>query len=719
MTLFAKSDGTTLEDHTVHVLAATKALAYALLPEISEREYQIAIHGAILHDLGKGHPFFQLKLKPGFNHAKYKFDVPHRHEISSLLFLPLFEKAEWAQLIDMVVSHHKSLQVFGAKAGKGLIDLVDGDGEDAVFERHAERWEEWQAEVFDFLPHFNLEPRLLDRAEIRSAFDEALHYCRQVRYGRNRWRGLLMSADHLASALQEGTEARLDRLFQVPDLSAFHTRAAKASEEKYPLAKKSSDSVKPHTLVIAPTGAGKTDFLLRRCREGRVFYLLPFQASINAMYLRMERALNGTGEDRLPPDQLTDIRRVHAAAQIEIDDEIEEESILQRHPGAALKVMTPHQIASLIFGLSGHEAMALDVAGQNIILDEVHVYSEQAQAMVLELVKTLVRLKCKVHIGSATIPTALAKELRACLGGEDTIYEVRLNELELASYDRHIVHCLNNEEEAREYISRSVAEGKRILFISNRVATAQERFRWAQENFPDVPSLLVHSRYRRMDRARLEGEIETFEHSEGPCIVCSTQVIEVSLDISFDTLVTDCAPLDSLVQRFGRVNRRRKTAAEHTLAAVAVLAPPTNEKAAKPYELDILQRTWEALIDGAVLHETALQPLIDAVYPVVDLTKIDVHLIESEKGITLPELCNRPRSLLLEALEIDSAVVIRTCDLEAYRKGRGKERQELEIPVPVLALRPKFGKWAQIEEGNKPFVCPDTCYDEKIGLMLG
>lgn len=712
MTLYAKSDGTTLEQHTSYVVSATDVLARALLPDITENEHKTALHAAVLHDLGKAHPYFQASLEPGF--VRDKYEVPHRHELSSLLFLPLFPKAGWPQLIDMVVAHHKSLQVFGGKSGKGLIDLVESYGEDAVFERHAENWEDWHGSVFEFLPRFGVFPCDLSREQIRAAFDKALAFCEQERFGRNRWRGLLMAADHLASALQEKTAPRLDSLFQTPDLSVFTTRAEKALGELYPLAKKSSDSPKPHTLVVAPTGSGKTDFLLRRCRQGRVFYLLPFQASINAMFLRLERTLNGEGSTRL-----TDIRRVHAASQIEIDDAIEEEMILQRHVGAALKVMTPHQIASLIFGLAGHEAVALDVAGQDVILDEVHVYSEQAQAMVLELVKTLVRLECRVHIGSATIPSALAQELRKCLGGEASIYEVRLNAEELATYDRHIVRRMADEDAAREYVEKCITEGKRVLFISNRVATAQERYQWAKQTFPEVPILLVHSRFRRKDRAKVEALIEAFDQSEGPCLVCSTQVIEVSLDISFDTLVTDCAPLDSLIQRFGRVNRRRKSAVEQILCPVAVIAPPDNAPAAKPYELATLERTWEALPDGTVLKETTLQPLIDKVYPTVDVKQIDVHLIENEAGFFLPELWNRPKSLLLEALEIDSASVIRSADLETYRHSWGNERQELEIPVPVNALRSKFKMWPQIEEGHRPFVCPDTCYDDALGLMLG
>ncbi len=420
----------------------------------------------------------------------------------------------------------------------------------------------------------------------------------------------------------------------------------------------------------------------------------------------------------MPSDQQTDIRRVHAAAQIEIDKDVEEETILQKHPGAALKVMTPHQVASLVFGLPSHEAVALDIARQNVILDEVHVYSEQTQAMVLELVKALVRLDCRLHIGSATIPAALAEELRRCLGGDESVYEVRLSGEELDTYDRHIVHQLEDEDAAQGYVRKCVAEGKRILFISNRVAAAQDRFEWVKQKFPDVSKLLVHSRYRRGDRARLEKQIEEFEKREGPCIVCSTQVIEVSLDISYDTLVTDCAPLDSLIQRFGRVNRRRQSASKRFLHPVAVIAPPATEQAALPYVLATLEETWKALPNATILKETSLQRLIDRVYPVVDVKPIDVHLIETETGYRLPELCNRPKSILLEILEIDSAAVIRTSDLETYKKAWGKERQELEIPVPVKSLRLKFKSWEQTKEGVQPFVCPDECYSETLGLLL-
>jgi CRISPR-associated endonuclease/helicase Cas3 len=352
-----------------------------------------------------------------------------------------------------------------------------------------------------------------------------------------------------------------------------------------------------------------------------------------------------------------------------------------------------------------------------VILDEVHTYAEQAQAMVLALVRTLVRLGCRVHVGSATIPSALSDEIRGCLGGPGCIHEVRLSVAELASYDRHVVRKLPSEEAAEEYVRQALADGRRVLLISNRVRTAQRRYEWVRKAFPGVPSLLVHSRFRRGDRAELERRISELERLPGPCIVCSTQVVEVSLDISFDTLVTDCAPLDSLVQRFGRVNRRRTCGKERTLATVAVINPPSSAREAKPYKLEVLKRTWEMLPDGGLLRETEVQRLIDAVYPTLDLSEIDVHLVDTEAGCILPELCNYPRSVLLERLEIDSAVVIRESDAVEYLK-RGASRQKLEIPVSIQALRPRLSTWRQETAGHRPFVCPDYAYDADLGLRI-
>ena len=127
---------------------------------------------------------------------------------------------------------------------------------------------------------------------------------------------LLMAADHFASALEEKSESSLNKLFIKPDLSFYNRQ-----HHLYPLSVVSTDDNRQHTLVTAPTGAGKTDFLLRRCK-GRVFYTLPFQASINAMYDRIKSDLKDTDAQ---------VYLLHAASNLKVKDGKLEERIMQRH----------------------------------------------------------------------------------------------------------------------------------------------------------------------------------------------------------------------------------------------------------------------------------------------------------------------------------------------------------------------------------------------------
>ena len=114
----------------------------------------------------------------------------------------------------------------------------------------------------------------------------------------------MIAADHLASAMDTFLHKVEKKLFIKPELN-FYNR----ENELYPLSLISGSDVRKHTLVTAPTGAGKTDFLMKRCK-GRVFYTLPFQASINAMYERFKIDLKYTNAE---------IHLLHAASALKME----------------------------------------------------------------------------------------------------------------------------------------------------------------------------------------------------------------------------------------------------------------------------------------------------------------------------------------------------------------------------------------------------------------
>jgi CRISPR-associated endonuclease/helicase Cas3 len=237
--------------------------------------------------------------------------------------------------------------------------------------------------------------------------------------------------------------------------------------------------------------------------------------------------------------------------------------------------------------------------------------------------------------------------------------------------------------------------------------------------------MLLHSRFKRGAREQKEKQLigkdkkgnptGQFNTSDKACIVVSTQVVEVSLDISFDLMVTECAPLDALIQRFGRINRIRTEQTIGKFKPVYVIAPPETTDEARPYDLKILQDSFAQLPDGEILHERDIQQKIDDVFPVIEMPEIEEHAIfKKTVEWTINRLTHRPKSFLLERLEIDSVACIVEADEQRYLTANFEERMQMEIPVRYWSV----SKFNQTREGNKPFIVPDSAYSEEAGLNM-
>ncbi|MDY6122416.1 MAG: CRISPR-associated helicase Cas3' [Porphyromonas sp.] len=696
--LLAKSppEGITLLAHTEQVILVAERMADHL-----SMDRTIARHGAILHDIGKAHHFFQERLSTGHRLQ----GKPFRHEIASLFFLSAFPREEWDALIEMVVSHHKSV-----RRDTSMLGLLDMEEECDYIDHHLGRWEEWSEKAWEVLLTLGIPYRNISAKEAYDNLQYSIEYCEKRTKVRaaSEWKGLLMGADHFASAITNSIQTFLPRLFRKPVLSFYDRPNA-----LYSLSLLESNNPQKHTIVVAPTGAGKTDYLFRRCR-GRVFYTLPYQASINAMYQRVTTDLRRDNPE-------LDIRLLHSTSQIIKREGHEEETVLQSHIGSSVKILTPHQLSALAFGMKGYEALLLDLKGCDVILDEVHTYSGISQAIVLKLVEILKGIGCRVHIGTATMPSLLYHRITAILG--DDVLEIKLPPEELDSYDRHIIHKAASFESLFCIIEQAIRNDEKVLIVQNQVKRAQAVYEQIKELYPSVPSLLLHSRFKRKDRNRKErallgldkrGNIlHQFNRSDEACVVVATQIVEVSLDISFDVMITECAPLDAMIQRFGRINRKRRKESIGSLKDIYVIAPPNNKKEAKPYDMEILQKSFEAIDDGMPLRERDLQTKIDAVFTSIDFLEIEEHSVfKSDGKFSLGCLTHNSKAILFELLNIDSVACITESDVYEYEKGDLETRLQLEIPTYFSAVAQR----AQLTKGSHPFIIPDCAYSEEMGL---
>ena len=698
--------GVSLLNHTCHVENAVDKISQ-LIAFPFDKEF--AKKGAVLHDLGKAHPFFQNRMN-GINEKslaekRINENYVHRHELSSLAFLPTFPKEEWNILIEMVVAHHKSIKDDSKE--RGILDLDQNDR--SWVDNHLIGWEEWSHYGREILFHFGYICPKISLQEAKDALNYAVEYCEDKKFGWSPWRGLLKAADHFASAFNDKTFEKLQHLFEIPDLNFYHDNLR--INKLFPLSQISSEDPRKHTLVVASTGAGKTDFLLRRCK-GRIFYTLPFQASINAMWERFKETI---------PNK--DIRLLHATSKIVVGKNIDER-ILQPLVGSTVKVLTPHQLAAIIFGTSGFESVILDIKGCDIILDEVHTYSDYSRAMVLEIVKALLHFDCCIHIGTATMPSVLYNELLQILGGTENVYEVKLTDEILDSFDRHIIFKQETELEIIPILEEAFERKEKVLVVFNTIKNAQNAFKDYSEHFPNIPMMLIHSRFRRRDRVTLETKLKKEFNGDGqnnpgksPCLVVATQVVEVSLDISFDRMITQCAPLDSLIQRFGRVNRMRNENTIKKYKPIHVLAPSGN---VLPYKMEVLKSSFNQLPDnGELLKERELQEKIDAVFPTLEMKEIDIHLRFKDGKHTIKELTDNRKSVLIEALEIEGANCILEEDREKYLNANWEERLQMEIPINWKTLSRYKSEYEQLQVGVYPFVVPQKIEDYEIfGLQL-
>jgi CRISPR-associated endonuclease/helicase Cas3 len=183
------------------------------------------------------------------------------------------------------------------------------------------------------------------------------------------------------------------------------------------------------------------------------------------------------------------------------------------------------------------------------VFDELHAYDDTLFAAVLALIRALPG--APFLLMSASLPKQRKVLLERTLGHIGSVEPPA----ELESIKRYRLKR-SEFHDALAQAAGVVRDGGRVLWVCNVVPRAQALFDQARE--ADLPAVCYHSRFRYDDRVkRHQDVVNAFEAPAGKGLLAiTTQVAEMSLDLDADLLVTELAPIPSLIQRLGRLNRR-------------------------------------------------------------------------------------------------------------------------------------------------------------------
>ena len=368
-------------------------------------------------------------------------------------------------------------------------------------------------------------------------------------------------------------------------------------------------------VLEAPMGLGKTEAalfaayqLMSSGRATGMYFALPTQTTSEAIYERVNSFL-----ERILPDNAA-IRQamlIHGNAWVRMSSMGADAgpggswfSARKRSILAPFGVGTIDQALMAVMNVRHGFVRTFGLLGKVVILDEVHSYDMYTGTILDELVRVLRQLGCTVIVLSATLTQSRRKELigeevassayplLTCLGQQTSeLREVSVATSEQSSRSVSVSIHQNESEVIAEVIARANA-GEQVLWIENTVAEAQDRYlqMLSSINRDLIEIGLIHSRFTKADRSRNETYWVNVlgKHGEEARglkgrILIGTQVLEQSLDIDSDLLVTRICPSDMLLQRLGRLWRHnRKNRAASARCQVKILCPDLQKAFQEP-----------------------------------------------------------------------------------------------------------------------------------------
>ena len=524
--LWAKSDGTTIKEHTDRLLENLSLLQElysdlineSLDPEERETFWKALELACEYHDYGKMHCWFQKRVgNPDFK--KFKTFLPEvRHNVLSPAFLPDMEDKSLKTLVSLAILHHHDYE-----SSKDNIDKVE----------HVLQEE--------FGRSLNLShKRILKQTEWEAVRKLEEREGREFTRFYTLLKGFLLRIDH-ASSSKHGASVESRRLTDNEE-----------RVKKYLLAKRNSrlndlqrfvlENRENNLLVVASTGYGKTEagFIFLK---NKGFFTIPIRTSANAIFSRAKEVFSEE-----------EVGLLHSTAPLFLlensenrrnfdKDTIVSDIFLTKNLAKPLIVSTPDQLFPFVFRPKGFEKFLSLFSYSKIVIDEVQLFEPHTLGFLVKAIEKAHQIGSKVMVMTATLPSYVRRDLK----------DIDFNEGRfITKTTRHNVKLIPSSITSQEGLSliNSLSERGKVLVITNTRAKALE-LRKALGS-----GEVLHSWFIQKDRKKKEEEIKDFFDSEEKGLWITTQIAEVSLDLDADFLITELSTADSLLQRMGRVNRK-------------------------------------------------------------------------------------------------------------------------------------------------------------------
>lgn len=735
MIFYAKPDQA-YEEHLEAVVTAWKETIIAKKPLIERlaKKYDFSVErfikGSLLtitfHDIGKMIEPFQEMMSAIIHNKPFDKKKNYRHELVSFLFTvkywSLINKGDYLSLIPLealaVVGHHKSLDSDLSSFNRELSikpPTILSDGINKAITISEEIFKQ-EGYILPSIKHstncsnpFNDLSKIIYKVLGKGLEKDEKVKCRILYF---LLKGILHYSDWYGSgkksvtySVNKSIPVVIDELKERCEKKGLICSGLRPFQE-------ACEKHSGHLIAIAPTGSGKTEasilWALKNSKEmgrAKIIYLLPTMVTANSIW---QRLTDFFGKENVGLTHSTANLFLQNDSSLEAEEDQWENRRDVLFSQSFMKPVTVGTIDQLLTaGFNAGKWVLKEVNASNavIIIDEIHAYEGWTMGLIISAIRHFASLGARFMLMSATMPQPLqqlfSKELK------DAVV-IRDKELLNDSRSKYFVvdSLIDN---ALKDIENAVQYGRKVLVVVNTVKLCQDLAR----SLSHLKPLCYHSQFILKDRKAIEDKIDNAN------FVIATQVVEVSLDIDYDWLFTECAPPDAIAQRAGRVNRYRDT--ERDSRVHIFKASEKGEKIYNQINLpNFLAFSFEAFKSGpSKMAENDLINIVETVYkdyriedsePFKDAVQ-QYGVSQSNRNMIFDSRLKEDKQEVTRQSKYETSSVIPICFRNEILSLKPLERQWYEIKLPFWYVHKN-------KEEVKDITFCNVDYDSYIGAVL-